>query len=205
MADQTMLARRQLRLAALAALQSANLGATIECPGDWTTPCEILPAILFRSPREHKESIAKTLPEFTTSITFDLEARVEANTAEAAQDAIEALGYQIEQALLTNQALIVLIQQVASIDTEVDITAEGRRHIGGVKMSFVFEVCEFYEPSITNSLEGISIHADLIAPFDATSTYESPAFPDAVPPAPRTSGPDGRDEGALDFDFTEPE
>jgi hypothetical protein len=203
MADQTMLARRQIRIAALAALQGAIPETRIECPGDWTTPTDILPIILLRTPRDRKESITKTQPEFTTTVSLELEARIEANTAEAAQDAIELLGYNIEQALFTNVALISIIQQVASVDTETEITADSRRHLGGIKMTIGFEVFEAFEPTDFIALTGMDIHLDTGVPFDATGTYQSPAFPDAVNPAPRTSGPDGRDEGALTFTFPE--
>lgn len=199
MADQTILARRQVRLAALAALQGANLGATIECPGDWTTPPDILPAILLRTPRDRKESIARSQPDFTTTVTLELEARIEASSAVAAQDAIEALGYNIEQALFTSVGLIALLQQVASVDTETEISSDGRRHLGGIRMTIALELFEAFEPAPGIALTSIGIHADMGNPFDPTATYAGSLFPAAVQPAPRTSGPDGRDEGALDI------
>lgn len=199
MAMQTILARRQVRLAALAALQGASLGATIECPGDWTTPPEVLPAILLRTPRDRKDSIARTQPEFTTTITLEIEARIEASSAAVAQDAIEALGYNIEQALFTNYGLIVIIQQIVSVDTETDISSAGRQHLGGLRMTIGIEVFEAFEPSPGIALTHIGIHADMGNPFDPLGTYMDSPFPSAVQPAPRTSGPDGRDEGALDI------
>lgn len=199
MADQQILARRQVRLAALAALQGANLGGRIECPGDWTTPPDIFPAILLRAVRDRKDGIAKSQPDFTTTVMLELEARIEAVSAEAAQDAIEALGYNIEQALFTNYGLNVIIQQFVSVDTETEISAEGKRHLGGLKMTIALELFEAFEPAITASLTSIGIHADMGNLFDPLGTYLNPPFPSAVQPAPRTSGPDGRDEGALDI------
>ena len=198
-----MLARRQLRQAVVAALQPIQ--AIIESPGDWSTPPAKLPAILVRVPRERKESVAKTMPEFTTTATIEIEARAAETTAELAQDAIENLCYLIENAILTNYAVIDMIQQVASIDSELEISSEGKFHFGGAKMYFAFEMFEAFDPvEIAGAgipLLSIGLHADLANVFDSDGTYTPSA--DAPPytptPAPRTSGPDGRDEGALDI------
>lgn len=203
------LARRQIRLAALAAITGANLQnagspVAIDSPGDWTTPPEVLPAILLRAPGERKESKLRGQPEFDTNITIEIEGRVQALTASDAQDAIEDLCLGIEQALLTNYDLISIIQQVAAVETKIEITADGRVHIGGAMMHFVFECFESFDPFevvAPPALTTVQIHADLIGTFDPTGTYSNPAFPDSVTPAPRTSGPDGRDEGALDLNL----
>jgi hypothetical protein len=203
MADLAMLASRQIRLAAIAALDPAAFpGVTVESPGDWNTPPESLPAILLRCADDNKESITKGQPEFTTTVAIEISVRVAANTAADAQDAIEALVYSIETALLTNYDLIKIINQVASVSRKMQISAEGRVHFGSASMRFDFEVPEMFEPTDFNvppALTSFGLHFDAGAPFDSTGTYANPAFPDSVLPAPRTSGPDGRDEGALDI------
>ena len=204
MANPPILASRQLRLAAIAALQAASLDAQIESPGDWQTPSERLPMILLRMARERKESTSKGMPTFTTTSVMELSARLEATSEIAAQDAIEALGARIEQALLTNYSLISLVQQVAFIERSIEVTATGRHHVGEFKMAVGFEVFEAFDVldvSPPEALTEIGVHVDLAAPFDANGTYANPPFPDAVSPAPRTSGPDGRDEGYLDIQF----
>ena len=207
MADQLMLARRQIRLAALAALAGEYFaGVSIESPGDWATPPEVLPAILLRAPDDRKESIAKGAPEFTTTCGIEIEARVGARSQEAAQDAIEALCYSIEMALLTNNDLIRIVNQVSSVDSRTEITSDGKIYFGGSRMLFSFEVPEMFDtfgPFDTSAsgqptpLTSFGLHFDAGAPFDSTGTYANPFFP--ATPAPRTSGPDGRDEGALDI------
>jgi hypothetical protein len=201
MPDQLMLARRQIRLAALAALTGpAFVGVTIESPGDWSTPPEALPAILLRATDDRKESIAKGQPEFTTTISIEIGVRVGDIDPAAAQDAIEALCYTIEMALLTNTALISIVNQVASVDTKVEISSDGKIHFGGATMTVNFEVPEMFDPFATTpppALTSFGLHFDAGAPFDATGTYSNPPFPGL--PAPRASGPDGRDEGALDI------
>ena len=201
MADQPMLARRQIRLAALAALSGpAFAGVTVESPGDWSTPPEALPALLLRAPEEHKESINKGMPEFTTTVTIEIEARVGATDPAEAQDAIEALCYTVEMALLTSDGLIRIVNQVASLATRMEISSNGKIHFGAAVMTVNFEVPEMFDPFVTNAplaLTSFGLHFDAGAPFDATGTYANPAFPANA--APRTSGPDGRDEGALDI------
>jgi hypothetical protein len=56
---------------------------------------------------------------------------------------------------------------------------------------------EVFFPIPTNPLQTVDINVDTAAPFDPNGTYANPPFPSAVNPAPRTSGPDGRNEGAL--------
>ncbi|WP_317201481.1 hypothetical protein [Janthinobacterium sp.] len=206
MADLTIAARRQVRLAVLAALEGGGTGAAIQSPGDWDTPPSKLPAILMRAPGDRKEGIAHGQTSFTTTVTVEMEARVEAATAEIAQDALEALCYAIECAILTNHGLISIVQKVVSVDTVSDVTAEGRRQLGGAMMTFVFELVEVFDPFLQSpvqpvavALEEVQLHQDMLGTYDPSGTYDNPPFPGAVQPAPRLSGPDGRDEGGLDI------
>lgn len=205
MATELMLARRQIRLAALAALTGEQFaGVNIESPGDWNTPPEQLPAILLRAPDDRKESIGKGAPQFTSTCTIELEARVGAATDAAAQDAIEALCLVIEMALLTNDDLIRIVSQVVSVESRTEVTSDGRIHFGGARMLFAFEVPEMFDSfgapggapgGVPVPLLSFGLHLDAGAPFDATANYPDARF--SVAPAPRTAGPDGRDEGAL--------
>jgi hypothetical protein len=207
MADATMLARRQVRLAVVAALKGfptlANV--VIQSPGAVPTPPENLPAILVRCSREHKESINRGMPEFTSTVTIEVEARLSASNGVDAQDMIEALGYQVEQAILTNQPLIAIVQQVMAIDTDLEITTEARDVIAGYRASFHFELPEMFDPAVSIDfppLGGMGLHLDLINVFDPLGTYPGSPFPASVVPAPRSYGPDGRDEGAADLPLT---
>lgn len=213
MATALMLARRQVRLAALAALSGdAFAGVTIDSPGDWNTPPELLPAVLLRAPDDRKESIGKGAPQFTSTCTIEIEARVGEKTAARAQDSIEALCLAIEMALLTNNDLIRIVSQVVSVESRTEISAEGRVHFGGSRMLFAFEVPEMFDSYGTPGampgeplaglpvpLTSFGLHFDAGSPFDRTGNYPDARFP-AVP-APRAAGPDGRDEGALNIDL----
>jgi hypothetical protein len=201
-----MLARAQLRQAALTALQALQVAnvAKVYSPGDWSTAQENLPAILLRATGDRKESNSRTVPNFTTTVTLEIEARLSAETDVDAQTAIEALQDQIEQTLFTNVALIKLIQQVASVTTQVDIRADAKTHLAGCRMTVDLECFEEFEPGAVlqlPALQNVQLHVDLTNRFDPTGTYQNPPFPAAVEPAPRDSGPDGRDEGALDINL----
>lgn len=216
--QQPMLARRQLRLAAIACLNGIKTAAqiaTIDSPGDWNTPPEVMPAVLIRTPADRKMGVVKGMAEFTTTVTLEIEARLEATTETAAQDQIEALCYAIENALFTDYNVIGMIQQVSSVDTQTEITATGARHTGAIKMSISVEMFEAYDPMVaapaastwpvqppaTVPLTSVGLHADLAGTYDPSGTYtpsaDAPAYTPV--PAPRTTGPDGRDEGSLDI------
>ncbi|MDA8092347.1 MAG: hypothetical protein M0T84_00280 [Betaproteobacteria bacterium] len=213
-APQPMLARRQLRLAAVAALE-AIAGLTVESPGDWNTPASKLPSALVRVSGDHKEGAGSQEPEFTTSVDLEVLLRVQGLTAEATQDAIEALGYSVEQALFTDYSVVGMLNRFSSIETEIEITSEGREHLGRASMRVTGELFESFDPTeaaplpttwpvaapATVPLDSVGVHADLTNIYDPSGTYApSPDAPPYTPtPAPRTSGPDGRDEGALDL------
>lgn len=198
----TMLARRQLRLAVLAVLQTTLTGvALIESPSATATQPKQMPYVGLRCGNERKVSFAKQLPSFTTTTTLEIIARVAASNAQDAQDAIEALAYQIEQAVLCAPSVITLLQQVAGVTTVTDISGEGSQYQAGVEMSFDCELPEVFEAVITDAFEGVNLHVDAVRPFDANGVYLDPPFPASVTPAPRTAGPDGRDEGYITVDL----
>jgi len=201
-----ILARRQLRLS-VRALVSTFTGVTVKSPGSWSTPPNEFPYIALRCGSEHKTSKTRSMPVFDTMVTLEIFARVQAATDDEAQDALEALGLQIENAVIAAPVLIGGIQQVASINTQSAIKSEAERPVGEILMSVDLEVFEDYDPTEINpddypELQQMLLHIDTAAPFDATGTYPSPPFPAAVTPAPRTSGPDGRDEATLQIDLT---
>ncbi|WP_233869684.1 hypothetical protein [Paraburkholderia adhaesiva] len=192
-----------MRLAAVDALARASLAVrgepvTLHSPGDWNPPADRLPAVFVRTGRETKTSFNRGLPEFTTECALEVKAIVKAPTAAQAQDDIEALWFAIENALLLDPALIAITQQFASVETALDIRAEGARHLAGIAASFAAEFPEMFDPAARfPALAGVGLHADTIRPADPSGTYVNPPFPASVTPAPRTHGPDGRDEATL--------
>ena len=76
----------------MAAVLQDLTGVTVDSPGDWDTPATSLPNIKLRALGDVKASNGRAMATFTTMAPLQLVARVRAGTAEAAQDAIEALG-----------------------------------------------------------------------------------------------------------------
>lgn len=227
----SMLFRRQMRIAVVAALQKADLWVddepiSINSPGNWSLQhlkddCG-LPAILVRTGTEGKASTIRAgLPQFNSSVSIEVLCAVSSTTAEKAQDEIEGLWFQIENILLTDYSIIGSVQNVSSVDSKLEIDSSGNDHIAAISAAFVYEGFEVYDsqsfvnqptdpqqqfpiqPEPTVPLESSGIHFDLVNVADPSGTYPDPAFPDSVVPAPRTHGPDGRDEAVLDIPLGE--
>lgn len=200
-----MLARRQLRQAAQAALQAAKISASLDAPGDWVSQPQNLPGVLLRATRGNREPWTAGPASFTSTVVLELESRAVGNSGPAAQDAIDALDFAIEQALFTNMGFVELTQRIY-VDTETEITAEGRNHFGATKWAIRCEFVETFDPiydapaalqPVAPPLAGIDVQVDLVGTFDPNGTYPPGTFANQVMPAPRTAGPDGRDEGGL--------
>lgn len=201
-----ILARRGLRLAVLASLQAIPGVTTVESPPVTATQPKQMPYIGLRCGTERKASIAKQLPEFTTTATLEILVRAFAATAEDVQDAIEALANSVELAVLGAPTVIKLLQQVAGVTSTTDISGEGSQYQAECLISMDCEMAEVFEPAVIApanypALEGMNVHVDAGRPYDANGVYLSPPFPDSVTPAPRTAGPDGRDEGYITVDL----
>lgn len=228
-----MLFRRQMRIAVLDALKKANLWlgdspVSIDSPGNWDlqnlrSEDSALPQILVRTGIEGKASnIRAGLPQFNSSVSIEVMCAVSSTTAEKAQDEIEGLWFLIENILLTDYSIIGSIQNVSSVDSKLEIDSSGNNHIAAISAAFVYEGFEVYDsqsfvnqptdpqqpqfpvqPEPTVNLNAAGVHMDLINIADPTGTYPNPPFPDSVTPAPRTHGPDGRDEGHLEIKLGE--
>jgi hypothetical protein len=201
----TALARRQVRTLALNALNTLS-GPSVDSPGDWDAQPKDLPNIKLRAIGDRKVSIGRVPPEFTTTVTLDLLLSAAGKTAEDAQDAIESLCGQVENVLLTNQPLLAVVQQFNTVASDVSISAAGSQHIAQSRMQLECETFETFDPLQVNpgalpDLQQVGIHVDATNVADPTGTYPNPPFPQAVTPAPRTAGPDGRDEGHVEINL----
>ena len=216
--------RRQMRLAVVAALRQAGLqlngqSVSIDSPGDWSFSDTVLPAIAVRTGQENKQIAgAMGYPGFNTTVQVQVKAVVQATTAEAAQDQIEALWYAVEQVILTNHAIRGAAQRIVQADAALEVIADGQQHLAGIAGTFHLECFESWTPfsdapdpaataawppanPVPVQIGEVGIHVDLVNVADPTATYQNPPFPQAVTPAPRTVGPDGRDEGYLQINL----
>lgn len=195
------IARRQIRGLMQAAL-TAFTGVKVESPGDWLSQSPEMPSIKIRCGTDRKVSRAKGPPAFTTTVLVELMARVQANSAVEAQDALDELCAGIEDGIFGNANLLRYISQFSSVTTTTTLTADGKTHFGGIEMSIECELFESFDavdiaPTSVDALSQLNVHLDLAQPFDPTGTYTGSIFPDSVKTAPRASGPDGRDEAFL--------
>lgn len=214
MNQESMLFRRQMRIAVLSALKRADLWideepVNIDSPGNWDVQqlkeSSYLPCVLVRTSNEGKASNIKAgLPQFDTAVTVEILCALSATTAEKAQDTLEKFWLVIENILLCTPSIINQVQNVQGVDTIFKIDSTGDNHIAAVSAAFVYEGFEYFDGAIdTQDLKSAGIHVDLANVFDPNGTYPDPPFPDSVAPAPRTHGPDGRDEGHLEIKLGE--
>lgn len=171
---QAVTARRQLRKAVIAALKRAQLSVgtsavSVDSPGDWPYQQAKLPAVCVRAPTDNKQSLTKGNTDYTTTVEVDVRAAVSATTAEAAQDAIELLWFQIEQAILQDFYVIELVQNVPSIESTFEIKADAQVHLAGAIGKFRFETFETFDVA-----QSAQIDADGPWSTDASSTPEAP-------------------------------
>lgn len=204
-----------IRALFVTALKGAtDAGQAVFSPYDWPTSPGSYPSILVHARKERKVSLGPNTPEFDVYTTVEIVARTrspagiaDAGSA-AALGAAEALKLQIETALINNPLIWAdpaggqRIEQFTSVDSEINTNSEGEMPLAELAMSIevkFYQGPELFFPIPTSPLQTLDINADMVRPFDANGTYSNPPFPSAVNPAPRTSGPDGRNEGALNI------
>lgn len=196
-----MLTRVRLRIIALNALIAAETDAGKNVyEYDWPTNELTMPAILVNWDRERKASNGRTQPNFTTMASLILDVRLEATDVKTARKKLDNLLWQIEQAILTSYELRKEVQQFPFVETESNVDSTSGKHVAHATVTFAMEFFEDQNqyPAIPAvPLKEIDIDVDLVNRFDPTGTYPDPDFPGSVVPAPRTQGPDGRNEGKL--------
>lgn len=140
--------RVQVRAAIAQAILGANTlaGTSVYGPRDWPTAINLLSCVIVQPPpRERMESLVRGAPSFTTTALIPVTARVSGTTIAAVDSQIETLLTQIKGAVLSSNALYALIQQVALIETQTVLTAEGQHQIGELGIIFACEYPEFFD------------------------------------------------------------
>ena len=199
MSDQTARAQyRQVLLSVLGTIPGVNLYS----PGDWNVTASKLPAIKLRYGPEEKRSKGVTgQTAFDTVSVFEMRVEVSAESGPKALLDLEALQADIEAAIFKSVPLRRLAQDFPMMRTQTAVQADGETHIGGMQIELGVTMYETFYPDVTAQLAEIDLTADLVNVADPTGTYPNPPFPDAVTPAPRTEGPDGRAEGFVKATF----
>jgi hypothetical protein len=142
------ISRKALEVAALEALIDANTLAAgrVYEPRDWPTRPELFPLLIVTAPRERKMNFFPGQPAFTTTISLVVVGRVMAPTSEAAYEDLDTLSGQIEDALMFTPSFASAIQQFASIDTQMTVSAEGKHQIGEIGVTFDLVVYQAFGP-----------------------------------------------------------
>jgi hypothetical protein len=190
---------------------ATGAGARVYAPRDWPTKTDDMPILLVQSPRERKEGLGRSgAPQFTVTTTIRVVARVTAPAqtgdrgAQAALAAIGVLQRQIEVAAINSYELRKAIQQFTSVDVVTGVKSDAELHIAELVMDFALEFYqgpEDFAPIASSPIEQLALYADLVNVFSPTGVFAAPPFAGQATASPRTSGPDGRPEGAVLIDL----
>jgi hypothetical protein len=205
--------RGQLRILAQQLLLAADTlaGDNVFLPRDWPLNTDKTPAISLQTPRWRHADRTNGLgpPQFWSTVHLAVHCQISApggsTGAGTVEENLETLAEQVETTL---GQLIVgppqLFRRLAEVTAEESFDSTGELHVGATDLTFAFEYSTGMDAVITDKLKSINITADLKRPFDASGTYPpyaEPAFNAEVPPAPRTTGPDGRPEAIADIEL----
>ena len=202
----------ELRLLAVEGLMGKTLAGTrVYSARTMATWKGEYPMLYLHSPVEDMESLGRNGgPQFTVTSTLAISARVQENNLPRNGGAalvlldLEMIQQQIKMALINYPPLMSRLQQYPFIRSEMHESGEGESDLGELVMQIGMEFYqgpEDFYPFTPDTLEQVNITADLLNVFDGNGIYPDAPFPDAVSPAPRNSGPDGRAEGELTFVF----
>lgn len=199
----------------VAALTGATAaGANVYTPRTWPTKATAMPFLMVQSPTEEKVSLGRSGPaQFHVTATFRVVGRVYAletgveQAAQAALAAVGALKRQVEIAVINDGLLHQMVQKFASVRSITDVKTEGEATFGELVMDFGIEFYqgpEDFAPVEADPIEELAIYADLLNVFSPTGVFADTPFADDATAPPRTSGPDGRPEGAALIPLPQP-
>lgn len=195
-------------LVADALLNKTVAAARVYTPRTWPTTADEMPVLLVQSPSEEKVSEGRvTAQSFTVLATIRIVGRIYAKAgagdagAIAAQAALGVLKRQIAIAVINDYEIRRHIQQYKFVRSMARVDSQqGGLVFGELVMDLGLEFYqgpEDFAPVEGDPLEEIAIYADLLNIFSPTNIFAGTPFAADATPPPRTSGPDGRAEGAA--------
>lgn len=157
------------------------------------------PALLVYAPRLRRSSVARgaAAPQYRSTLTINVIARVERKTEAEAEAELDALATAIDAAILENPDVLSAIEEIDEVESLRELRLDGDRLVGQDAIAFELRFTEEFQPALPHRLAEARLTGDAIAPFDPAATNPAIAgFPAPAAP-PRTSGPDGQPETEI--------
>jgi len=138
-----------LRDLAVEKLKNAtDAGRNVFSPRDWSTWDGLYPVIFAAVPNEDSQSLGRNVPQFTTTATLQLTARVQmpaVNRDAGAANvlaALEKFKRDLRTTIINDYDITRRIQQFAFIRSRMAPNAEGEEHVGELVMEIGLEYYE---------------------------------------------------------------
>ena len=139
--------RTQLRQVTVTALVGQTLaGARVEQGHALPTQGDHLPALIVATPGEKKSSLGRGVPMFTTIVQLVVVGRVASTDRFRVQADLDTLVDQIHAAVMSNYAVLDIVQQFAEVETRTKLDGDNRAFIGECEVLFHAEIFQRYEP-----------------------------------------------------------
>jgi hypothetical protein len=142
--------RTELRAAAAAALAPlVPAGRVFQAP-TWPLQPSAVPAILLNTSLEAKEALGKGAVEFTATTQLVVRLQLAAGSDAAAEAAVEALADAAENTLLTSEAFMAMLEQVAHVETEILATPQAKSYVAEAAITLACQ--SHWEPVVPPSV-----------------------------------------------------
>jgi hypothetical protein len=98
-------------------------------------------------------------------------------------------------------SFVHLFEEITKLKVFTDYRgAENKNHVAFATIEISGTVTEIFQPAIGEPLNGITVYVDSVNIFDRSGDYTGDTPFNVAPPAPRTTGPDGRPESTVTID-----
>jgi len=149
-------------------------------PGDWPSQDGLYPLVKMRLIAEDRQSMARSgAAQFTTAATIRITGEVSAPAqfddagATVAETQLWQLKRQIEVAIVNSYPLTAVIQQIASMRSQLSFNSEAATHLAGVQIDLAlefYEGAESFAPVAADELDQITFAASRFPPVGFSST-----------------------------------
>jgi hypothetical protein len=120
-------------------------------------PTEVreLPVIFVTAPLESAASNGRHTPDFTRVVRLEVLGRVTAQNPNTVQALLDRIAEDIEMSIMCSHDIMSMVQQVTSIETEQQISADAADYVGAVRLTFGMEYTQEYPVAELGDLTSI--------------------------------------------------